>query len=140
MNTHKINWINAIIAGVAGTIAFDIVGYLFTQQWFDIAGLLGEKTGLGFAYGIFGHYSNGILLAILYAGIAPSLPGSDIVKAQLFVVAETVALVWFFMFPLIGAGVAGVKMSPMLPVLSMVRHIAYGIPLWYFVHKFQLKK
>ncbi len=78
MNTNKINWVNAILAGVTGTIAFDIVGFLFTGQWFDIARLLGEKTGLGFAYGIVGHYSNGILLAILYAGIAPSLPGLHI--------------------------------------------------------------
>ncbi|WP_066632131.1 hypothetical protein [Labilibacter marinus] len=136
MNTNKINWTKAILAGVAGTIAFDIVGFLFTGQWFDIAALLGDKTGLGFTYGLLGHYANGILLGILYAGIAPSLPGSSFVKAQLFVIAETVALVWFFMFPLLGAGVAGLQMSKMLPLVSLLRHVAYGIPLWYFVHKF----
>jgi len=48
---------------------------------------------------------------------------------MLFVTAETVALVWFFMFPLLGAGVAGLDMSPMMPVVSMVRHWAYAIPL-----------
>lgn len=73
MNSNKINWTNAIIAGVIGTLAFDIVGYFFNGTWWDIAGLIGEKTGLGLAYGVFGHYSNGILLAVLYAGIAPSL-------------------------------------------------------------------
>jgi hypothetical protein len=139
MNSNKINWTNAIIAGVLGTLAFDIVGYLFTGTWWDIAGLIGEKTGLGLPYGVFGHYSNGILLAVLYAGIAPSLWGPNWLKAQIFVTAETIALVWFFMFPLLGAGIAGTKMAAIIPVVSMVRHWAYGIPLWYFIHQYKNK-
>lgn len=137
MKTHSINWRNAIIAGITGTLAFDLIGLLFTGTWWDIAGIIGEKTGLGLAYGVFGHYSNGILLAVLYAGIAPSLIGPNWLRAQIFVIAETIALVWFFMFPLLGAGVAGLEAGAMLPILSMVRHLAYGVPLWFFIHKFQ---
>lgn len=135
MNSFKINWTNAVIAGLVGTLAFDIIGFFFTGQWWDIPALLGEKTELGFAYGVVGHYSNGILLAILYSGIAPSLWGPNWLRAQLFVIAETIALVWFFMLPLLGAGIAGTKMGAMVPVITLVRHIAYGVPLWYFVHK-----
>lgn len=126
---NKINWQKAIVAGVLGTLAFDIVGLFFTGQWWDIPALLGEKTGLGLAYGVAGHYGNGILLAILYAGISPSLWGPKWAKAAIFASAETVALVWFFMFPLLGAGVAGIELSPMIPVITMVRHWAYAIPL-----------
>ena len=140
MNSNKINWTNAIIAGVIGTLAFDIVGYLFNGTWWDIAGLIGEKTGLGLAYGVFGHYSNGILLAVLYAGIAPSLWGPNWLRSFIFVTAETIALVWFFMFPLLGAGIAGTKMAAIIPVVSMVRHWAYAIPLWYFIHQFKNQK
>lgn len=139
MGTNKINWTNTIIAGITGTLAFDIVGFLFTGTWWDIAGLIGEKTELGFAYGVFGHYSNGILLAILYAGIAPSLWGPNWLRAQIFVIAETIALVWFFMFPLLGGGIAGTKIAFIIPVVSMVRHLAYGIPLWYFIHQYKNK-
>ena len=32
METNKINWKNAIIAGVVGTLAFDIVGFLVMPQ------------------------------------------------------------------------------------------------------------
>jgi hypothetical protein len=127
MNTNKINWKNAIIGGVIGTIAFDIIGFFFTGTWWDI-------------HGVFGHFSNGILLAILYAGIAPSLWGPTWLRTLLFVTAETVALVWFFMFPLLGAGIAGTKMAAIIPLVSMVRHIAYGVPVWYFVHKLQNKE
>jgi hypothetical protein len=74
-------------------------------------------------------------LAILYAGIAPSQWGPTWLKTLLFVTTETVALVWFFMFPLLGAGIAGTKMAAILPFVSLIRHLIYGIPVWYFVHK-----
>ena len=124
-----INWKNAIIAGFVGTILFDLVGLAFTGEWWDIPGLLGVKTGLGLAYGVVGHYSNGILLAILFAGIAPSLWGPKWARPLIFVVGETVALVWLFMLPLLGAGVAGLDASPMMPVITLVRHLAYALPL-----------
>jgi hypothetical protein len=125
----KINWQKAILAGVLGTLAFDIVGFAFTGQWWDIAGIIGDKTGLGLAYGVIGHYSNGILLAVLYAGIAPSLWGPSWARALTFVTAETIALVWLFMFPLLGGGIAGTKIAAIIPLVSMARHWAYAIPL-----------
>lgn len=128
-----INWKNAIIAGVLGTILFDVTGLALTGTWWDIPGILGAKTGLGLTYGVIGHYSNGILLAILFAGIAPSLWGPKWFKPILFALAENVALVWLFMLPLLGAGVAGLEMSPWMPVITAVRHIAYAIPLIFFI-------
>ncbi len=130
---NRINWKSAILAGLLGTILFDIAGLFITGQWWDIPGLLGEKTGLGLAYGALGHYSNGILLAILYAGIAPSLWGPNWLRPLTFMVAETVALVWLFMFPLLGAGIAGVNIGPMVPVASMIRHLLFAVPLIFLV-------
>ena len=132
---NKINWLRAITAGVAGTLAFDIVGFLFSGQWWDIAAILGEKTELGFSFGVLGHFSNGILLAILYAGIAPSLWGPNWVRTLTFVTAETVALVWFFMFPLLGGGIAGTKIAAIIPLVSLLRHWAYGVPLYFIIHR-----
>lgn len=129
----KINWKKAIIAGVLGTILFDIAGVVLSGQWWDVPALLGEKTGLGLGYGVFSHYANGVLLGILYAGIAPSLWGPNWVRPLLFMGAETVALVWFFMFPLLGAGIAGVKMDPMVPVASMIRHLLFAVPFIFLV-------
>lgn len=48
MNTSKINWTNALIAGLVGTLAFDIVGYLFTGTWWDITGLMLSLYGISF--------------------------------------------------------------------------------------------
>lgn len=131
----KLNWTKAIIAGVLGTILFDIVGLIFTGQWWDIPGLLGQKTGLGFLYGIFGHYGNGVLLAILYAGMAPHIWGPHWLRPLIFVTAETIALVWLFMLPLLGAGVAGLNQSAMTPVVTLLRHLAFAVPLIFLVNQ-----
>ncbi|MCM4170537.1 hypothetical protein DHD32_03515 [Arenibacter sp. TNZ] len=129
-----INWKKAILAGFLGTILFDLVGLLITGNWWDLPAILGAKTGLGLAYGVIGHYSNGILLAILFAGIAPSIWGPKWARAITFVVGETIALVWLFMLPLLGAGVAGVDMDPMMPIITLLRHIAYAIPLIFLIN------
>lgn len=131
---ESLNWKKAIIAGVIGTVLFDIVGLIFTGQWWDIPGLLGEKTGLGFVYGIFGHYGNGVLLAILYTAIAPHLWGPYWIRPLIFITAETIALVWLFMLPLLGAGVAGIEQSPMTPVVTLLRHFAFALPLIFWVN------
>lgn len=132
---HQINWKNAIIAGLAGTILFDLFGLVMGMGWWDIPALLGEKTELGLAYGVFGHFSNGALLAILYAGIAPSLWGPAWVRPFIFITAQTVALVWFFMFPLVGAGVAGLNAGPEMAVGSLIRHWIYVIPFIFIINK-----
>ncbi|MCA1802737.1 MAG: hypothetical protein LC662_09785 [Rhodothermaceae bacterium] len=132
---HTINWKNAIIAGFLGTILFDLFGLIMGMGWWDIPALLGEKTGLGLAYGVFGHFSNGILLAILYAGIAPSLLGPSWIRPYIFITAQTVALVWFFMFPLVGAGVAGLNVGIDMAIGSMVRHWVYVIPYIFIINK-----
>jgi hypothetical protein len=128
-----INWKIAILAGILGTILFDLAGLLLTGDWWDIPGTLGAKTGLGLAYGVIGHYGNGILLAILFTGIAPSLWGPKWLRPIIFVTGEMIALVWLFMLPLLGAGVAGLDASPMMPVITFIRHLAYAIPLIFLI-------
>ena len=131
--TKTINWTKAIIAGFLGTILFDLVGLLLTGKWWDIPGILGMKTGLGFAYGLGAHYGNGVLLAVLFAGIAPSLWGPKWLRPIIFITAQMIALVWLFMLPLLGAGVAGLDASPMMPIITFLRHIAYAIPLIFLI-------
>jgi hypothetical protein len=132
---HTINWKKAIIAGIAGTILFDLFGLVTGSGWWDIPSLLGEQTGLGLAYGVFGHYANGALIAVLYAGIAPSLFGPTWLRPLIFMTAETVVLVWFFMFPLLGAGVAGLNNGVGMAIGSLARHLLYAIPLIFIINK-----
>ncbi|TJY35949.1 DUF2938 domain-containing protein [Pontimicrobium aquaticum] len=129
-----INWKYAIIAGIIGTVFFDIAGLFFTGKWWDIPSILGEKTGLGLVYGVLVHYSNGVFLAILFAGIAPSLWGPKWLRPIVFMICQTIVVVWLFMFPLLGAGIAGTKLSPMMPLITIFRHLAFAVPLIFLIH------
>ena len=131
-----IDWGRAILAGVAGTVAFDILGLLLTRTWWDIPRLLGMKLGVGLGGGVVAHYANGAVLGIIYAGVGPSLWGPGWARALTFMTIQTIFGVWLFMLPLLDAGVAGRKMGTMVPVITMARHWAYGLtfawlyPLW----------
>lgn len=127
----KIHFRRAIIAGVLGTVAFDLAGWALTGTFWDIPALLGSKVfGEGtLAAGVAGHYGIGALLAVIYAGVAPSLWGNAWARALTFVTLETVFGVWLFMLPLLGAGPAGLKVSALMPVITLARHWAYAVPL-----------
>jgi len=124
-----LNWSKAIIAGIIGTFLFDLFGLFVVGEWWDIPKLLGAKTELGLLYGVAGHYGNGILLAVLYSAIAPHLWGPNWIRPFIFITAETIALVWLFMLPLLGAGVAGIKMGGTTPFITLLRHFLFAIPL-----------
>jgi hypothetical protein len=48
---------------------------------------------------------------------------------------QTVFGVWLFLNPLVGMGIAGLGTGPLAPVVSLIRHWAFGLVLaWlYFV-------
>ncbi len=125
----QIQWKRAILAGLAGTLVFDLFGLLITQRWWDIPGLLGMKLETGLLGGVVAHYANGVILAIVYAGVGPSLWGPNWVRALTYISVQTVFGVWLFMLPLLGAGMAGLKMGALAPLITLIRHWAYGLTL-----------
>ena len=129
MATMQIHWKRSVLAGLAGTVIFDVLGLLLTGNWWDIPGLLGMKLGTGFVGGVLAHYANGVILAIIYAGLAPSLWGPGWVRALSYMTVQTLFGVWLFMMPLLDMGVAGMKVSALMPVISLVRHWGYGLAL-----------
>mgnify|MGYP003638445596 CR=1 FL=1 len=131
-NTVTINWSKAVLAGVIGTVLFDLVGLLLAGTWWDIPGVLAKAIGLPFPVALLMHYGNGVALASIYAALAPSLFGPGWVRAIIFTTLETIMLVWFLLFPLLGLGIAGLEGGVLFPILSMTRHWAYAIPLAYF--------
>jgi len=128
----KINWYKAILAGVIGALLFDVTGFLFTGTWWDIPQVLSGAVGVPFFVALLMHYGNGVALAAIYAAMAPSLFGPGWLRALVFTTLETVMLVWFLLFPLLGLGIAGLEGGVIFPVLSMSRHWLYAIPLAVF--------
>lgn len=127
----KINLQKAAIAGIAGTVLFDLVGFALTGKFWDIPALLGAKLvgEGGLALGVFAHYGNGIALGVIYAALAPSLWGNDYARSLTYTTVQTVVGVYLFMMPLLGMGIFGHKAGLAVPVIALVRHWAYAIAL-----------
>lgn len=124
-----IDWTRAALAGIVGTIIMDVIGLAVLGRW-STPSMLGAKLGVGLAGGVVAHYANGILLAIIYAGLAPSLWGPQWVRALTYITAQTVFGVWLFLMPLLGQGIAGLATGTVAtPLLSLVRHWGYGVAL-----------
>ena len=114
-----IRWKRAALAGLLGTVVFDLIGVLSNGQWSTPAMLAG-KLGLPFVGGVAAHYGNGILLAIIFAGVGPSLWGANWLRGLTFMFVEEIFGVWLFLNRLLGMGIAGLKGGTMMPVISMV--------------------
>jgi len=134
-------FLRLVLAGILGTLAFNFAMYAdisITGVPLDIANILGQLTvGESELAPIVGHaihLGNGIGLALLFGYVA--LPISKriirlpiMVYALAFVVIELVVATWFGLFPALGAGVAGLNIAPEVPVMTLFRHIVFGLVL-----------
>jgi hypothetical protein len=118
--------LRAALAGIVGTIAFDLFGLVMRQGW-DLPGLLGERIGGGLFVGVLAHYANGILLAVIFAGLVPLFAGALWLRAAQFITVQTIFGVWLFMMPVMGMGALGLNMGAMAPVMALVRHWVYAV-------------
>jgi len=132
---------NLLIAGFLATLVFNGVMYMdiaITGIPLDIPITLGnlvvgesedsEMVGHGI------HILNGMGLALLFGYVA--LPISKrIVRlpiwlyAVIFMIVELIVTVWFGMLPALGAGIAGLNIAPEVPVVTFIRHVAFGLTL-----------
>lgn len=140
-------FIAAIVAGVVGTVAFNTVMYIdvtITGIPLDLTRVLGSlvvgRDGPVDAAGNIFHFANGIGLALLYAFVF--LPVSKRVTKRnawfygiIYAVMVAVGPIFFGLFPALGAGIAGIGISPLVAPMTIVRHIAYGAVLGIMVRR-----
>jgi Family of unknown function (DUF6789) len=133
--------IAAIVAGLVGTVTFNIVMYIdvtTTGIPLDLTRVLGSlvvgQDGPTDAAGNIFHFANGIALAMLYVFVF--LPISKRVTKRnmwfygiIFAVMIAVGPIFFGLFPALGAGIAGVGISPLVAPMTILRHIAFGAVL-----------
>ncbi len=122
---HK--WTRAIAAGLIGTLVMTAVGLWVaplmglppTNPANLLAGAMGGNLLLGWA----GHLMIGIVLALIYAVVAPWLPGLPPVRGAIYALAPwLVAMV--AMMPMMGMPAFGGSAGP--AISSLVGHLVYG--------------
>jgi len=128
-----------IFAGILATIAFNGVMYAdiaITGIPLDIPATMGSlavgESEYAETVGHVIHFANGIGISLLFGYVA--LPISRkiiklpvIVYAIVFVIVETVIAVWFVLLPMLGAGIAGINIGPEVAVMTLARHVVFGI-------------
>ena len=134
-------FIAAIVAGLVGTVAFNMVMYIdiaITGIPLDLTRVLGSllvgQNGPTVAAGNILHFAIGSGLAVFYTYVF--IPISMRVTKQykwfygiIFAVMVAVGPIFFGLFPAMGAGIAGIAISPLVPLMTIVRHIAFGAVL-----------
>ena len=136
---HKFS--SLVIAGLVGTFAFYIAAYVdiaITGVPLDISVVLGmlvvgEHESAPVIGNLF-HIANGVGLTLFFGYVF--LPISTrIMKGRvwlhgiIFGIIVTVTTVWFGMLPALGAGIAGLNISPDVPAMTLSRHIVFGAVL-----------
>jgi len=138
-NNYK--FLNLLVAGFLATLVFNGVMYMdiaVTGIPLDIPTTLGNlvvgESEDAQMVGHVIHILNGMGLALLFGYVA--LPISKrIVRlpiwlyAVIFMIIELIVTVWFGMLPALGAGIAGLNIAPEVPVVTFIRHVAFGLTL-----------
>jgi Family of unknown function (DUF6789) len=141
LQESRSRFIAAIVAGLLGTVAFNMVMYLdvaITGIPLDLTRVLGSlvvgQNGPVDAAGNIFHFAIGIGLAMIYMFLF--LPLSKRVTKRIhwfygiiYAVMIAVGPIFFGLFPALGAGIAGIGISPLVGSMTIVRHVAYGTVL-----------
>ncbi len=121
------NWGKAIMAGLIGTLVMTVVGLyvapMMGMKPSNPAEMLAMQMGGNMVLGWVAHFMIGIILAVIYAIVAPSIPGAPVVRGALFGIAPwLVAMV--VMMPMMGMPMFTGTMVGALG--SLMGHVIFG--------------
>lgn len=95
---------------------------------------LGVEVTLAVGWGL--HFFIGtVLWGAAYVFISPRLPGSDLSKGLMFGLIAWLAMMVAFM-PMAGDGFFGLVVGPVVPVATLMLHLAYGAVLGFAYGRF----
>ena len=120
------NWGKAVVAGLVGTVVMTVIG-LFVAPMMGIprmnpAEMLAGVMG-GAALGWIAHFMIGTILAVIYAVVAPALPGAPAVRGALYGLAPWL-MAMLIVMPMMGMPVFGGAVAGAMG--SLIGHLVYG--------------
>jgi hypothetical protein len=130
-----------VIAGLVATLGFYIAAYVdmaITGVPLDISAVLGMlvvgEHESSLIIGHLFHIANGIGLTLFFGYVFFPISnrimnGRVWLHGIIFGILVTVTTVWFGMLPALGAGIAGLNISPDVPAMTLSRHIVFGVVL-----------
>lgn len=124
---QKIRWDRAILAGVVGTAVMTAVGLwvapVMGMPRMNPAEMLAGAMGGSLVLGWIAHFMIGTILAVIYAFVAPALPGAPAPRGALYGIAPWL-VAQVAVMPMMGMPVF--SGSLVLALGSLVGHLVYG--------------
>jgi uncharacterized membrane protein YagU involved in acid resistance len=126
----QINFAKAVVAGLVATLVMTAVG-LWAAPMMGIppmnpADMLAGQMGGNILLGWMGHLMIGIILAVIYAALAPRIPGPFPLRGALYGIAPWL-LAQLVVMPMMGMPVFSGSMP--MAMGSLIGHLVYGAVL-----------
>ncbi len=127
-------------AGLAATAVLSMImvakGMMGLMPQLDVIGMLSSMMNTAPAVGWIMHFMIGMIVwGLGFVAFYRFLPGSsDVSKGISFGVAAWVMMMLVVM-PMAGAGLFGLKMGPVAPIMTLMLHVIYGAVLGFAYSK-----
>lgn len=128
------NITNGLLAGFVATVVLSalmiIKAMMGLMPDLNVVAMLGTMSGMGMIGGWVIHFLIGtVLWGVLFAVLVDRIPGDAVwLKGVWFGVAAWV-LMMVLVMPMAGAGLFGMNMGIMAPIMTLVLHLIYGAVL-----------
>lgn len=128
------NIINGLVAGFAATVVLSILMVIKSMigllPAMNVVAMLGAMSGTGLIGGWVIHFLIGtVVWGVLFALLVERIPGdSTWLKGILFGVGAWV-LMMVLVLPMAGAGLFGLNLGIMAPIMTLILHVIYGAVL-----------
>ena len=123
-----------IIAGFVATIVLSLLMIMKAKMGLmpelNVISMLASKMGGAVAMGWLAHFMIGTIgYGILFALINPVLPTSSLVTKGMVLGVLGWLVMMIVIMPMMGAGLFGLAMGAMAPVMTLVLHLIFGAVL-----------
>ncbi len=123
-----------IIAGFVATIVLSLLMIMKAKMGLmpelNVISMLASKMGGAVAMGWLAHFMIGTIgYGILFALINPVLPTSSLVSKGMVLGVLGWLVMMIVIMPMMGAGLLGLAMGAMAPVMTLVLHLIFGAVL-----------
>lgn len=125
---------SGLIAGFIATLVLSALMVMKSMMGLmpemDVAQMLGTMMGSGPAMGWIGHFIIGtIMWGLLFTVLAEHLPGQAYWQRGVIFGLGAWLLMMVMVMPMAGAGLFGLRMGPMIPVMTAMLHMIFGAVL-----------
>lgn len=119
-----------VVAGLIGTAALSVLmvmkNMMGVMPELDVIGMLGGMMHVPPAVAWVIHFMIGAVWGLLFAVLYSRIPGSSSVVKGMVLLTGAWLLMMVMVMPMAGAGMFGMKLGMMAPVMTWVLHLVFG--------------